>query len=94
MKADHSIHEEWLQWQKREHIPEVMATGLFTDHKFFRLLEQDEADGLTYILQFFAADIDRYQKYIADHFTFFQKKAFLKWGDRFITFGTVMQVVQ
>ncbi len=94
MKVDHTIHDEWIEWQKNEHIPDTMATGLFADYKFFRLLEQDETDGLTYVIQYFAADIDRYQKYIDEYSSTLRKKAFARWGNRFITFHTVMQVVQ
>jgi len=39
MKVDHSIHDEWLLWQKEEYIPCVIATGQFTDSRFFRLLD-------------------------------------------------------
>lgn len=94
MKVEHSIHDEWVQWQKDENIPGIMATGLFTGYKFFRLLEQEETDGATYILQYFAEDIDHYQKYIDEYSTLLRKKAFLKWGNRLITFRTVMQTVQ
>ena len=40
---------------KEEHIPEVMSSGQFSDYKFFRLLEQDETDGVTYIIQYFSS---------------------------------------
>ena len=38
------IHEDWLQWMKTKHIPEVMATGCFTDFRFVRVLEMDETE--------------------------------------------------
>ncbi len=38
---------------KQEHIPEIMATGLFHDYRFCRLLEQDDSDGPTYTIQYF-----------------------------------------
>ncbi len=44
-KIDNSIEEEWLQWQHNVFIPDVISTGLFNDHRIFKLLEQDEADG-------------------------------------------------
>ena len=42
IKIDPRIEREWIRWQMEEHIPEVMASKLFSDHKFFKLLEQDE----------------------------------------------------
>lgn len=46
-KVDHSIADAWLQWMKEEHIPEVIATGCFSQSRILRLLEVDETDGLT-----------------------------------------------
>lgn len=94
MKIDHRIHDEWLQWQKEEHIPGILATKQFADYKFFRLLDQDETDGITYVLQFFAPDIDHYQKYIENFSSSFRQKIVEKWGNYCLTFNTVMEVVQ
>ena len=41
IKPDWSIHDEWVKWMKEEHMPELMKTGLFTDSRLCRLLEQD-----------------------------------------------------
>jgi len=87
------IEKEWVTWQQREHIPDVMASGLFTAYKFFRLLEQDEADGITYIVQFFASSPEQYHAYLEKKAPLFRQKALDRWGDKFIAFRTVMEVV-
>ena len=87
------IETEWIEWQKHEHIPEIMSTGLFTEYKFFKLLEQDESEGLTYVLQYFSSSIENYQKYISAFAPLLREKALTKWGDRFIAFRTVMEAV-
>ncbi|HVT85450.1 MAG TPA: DUF4286 family protein [Chitinophagaceae bacterium] len=94
MKVDPSIEKDWIKWQREEHIPEILATGLFTEHKFFRLLEQDETDGVTYVIQYFASSLENYQQYVEKFAPLFRKKASDKWKDRFVGFRTVMQVVQ
>ena len=93
IKIDPQIEQEWLKWQKEEHIPEVMRTGLFNDHKMFRLLEQDEHEGITYVTQYFALSIDHYKKYIEQFSSQLRKKTVDKWGDRCIAFRSVMQIV-
>jgi len=35
IKVDNNIEEEWLRWQKEIHIPEILSTGFFYDHRFF-----------------------------------------------------------
>lgn len=92
-KVQAGIEAEWMRWQKEEHIPEIMASGLFLEYKFYRLLEQDEADGITYIIQYFAKDIDHYNNYIHSFAPSLRKKALDKWGNKFIAFRTVMEVV-
>jgi hypothetical protein len=92
-KVDPSIANEWLQWQQEEHIPEIMALGLFTSYKIFRLLEQDEEDGVTYIIQYTTASMQQYKHYVDAHAALTRKKAFNRWGDRFIAFRSVMEVI-
>ena len=94
LKIDPEIESEWVQWQQQEHIPEVMATGLFNEYRFFHLLEQDETDGITYIVQYFASSMDDYKHYIENFAPLLREKALSKWGDRFIAFRTIMQLVQ
>ena len=31
IKIQEAIHEPWLQWLKEEHVPEVLASGCFTN---------------------------------------------------------------
>jgi len=87
------IEKEWVAWMKEEHIPEVMSSGQFTEHRFYRLLEQDEAEGITYIVQYFAPSMEDYNQYINKSAPLLRQKALKKWGDKFIAFRTVMQVV-
>src|SRR5882724_2875264 len=93
LKVSAAINTGWLQWQKEEHIPEVMASGCFTDYKFFRLLEQDETDAFTYIVQYTATSVEDYHKYMDKAAPALRKRAIKKWGDQFIAFRTVMEIV-
>ncbi len=87
------IEKEWVQWQINEHIPEIMATELFSDFKFYRLLEEDTNDGITYVVQYFSSTFENYTRYINSSASTLRQKSFEKWGDKFIAFRTVMQVV-
>jgi hypothetical protein len=93
IKIDPAIKAEWLQWQHGEHIPEIMATGLFSEYRMFRLLEQDEEEGITYVVQYFAGSMDAYQRYVEHHAPVLRRKALEKWGERFVAFRTVMELV-
>lgn len=88
-----AIETEWLQWQQQEHIPEVMASDQFAEYKFYRLLEQNEPDSITYVVQYFASSFDRYNTYIAEFVPAIRQKALERWDNKFIAFRTIMQVV-
>jgi len=89
-KVGWTILENWLLWQKEEHIVRHMETGLFDDWRIFRLLDQDEEEGPTYIIQYFTTDLHRYEQFIIEFAPGLQRTAWDKWGDRFIAFRTLM----
>ena len=93
IKIDPAIEAEWIQWQQQEHIPDIMASGQFSHWKMFRLLEQDDTEGMTFVIQYFALSLENYNCYIEEYAPLLRQKAFAKWGNRFIAFRTVMQVV-
>lgn len=93
IKVEPSIATEWLEWLKREHIPDVTGTGCFTHATTLHMLEADETDGITYAVQYHANSKEEYQRYIENFADEMRQKALTKWGNRFIAFRTVMRVV-
>jgi hypothetical protein len=93
IKIVNAIHVDWLQWLKEEHVPEVIQTGCFTNASILRLLEGDDAEDPTYTIQYFAESKGLYNRYIENHAPAMRQKSFDKWGDQFIAFRSVMQVV-
>jgi hypothetical protein len=94
VKVDGSIAGAWLQWLLNEHIPSMMDTNCFVDYKVVRLLEVDDTEGPTYAIQYSAESKADYNRYISIHSSKMQKLSFEKWGDRFIAFRSVMEVVK
>lgn len=93
IKVEHSIADEWLSWLKEEHIPDVISTGCFTDARVLRLLEVDESDGITYAIQYHAESKALYNRYIKEYATPMRNKSTEKWGEKFVAFRSVMQIV-
>src|SRR4051812_43707164 len=58
VKVAHPIAAEWLRWMKDEHMPDILATGLFIESRLCRLLEQDETDGITYSAQYMCDSLE------------------------------------
>ena len=93
IKVNASIHYEWLSWLKQEHIPDIINTGCFTSANILRLLETDDIDGPTYAIQYFAESKALYNIYIEKYAGLMRQKSFDKWGNQFIAFRSLLEVV-
>ena len=93
IKVDWTIADSWLRWMREEHIPEVMSSNCFEKNLFVRLLEVDEAEGPTYAAQYFAESLSKYDEYLQHYAPLMRQKTINKWGDKFIAFRSLMQVV-
>ena len=94
VNVDWSIHDAWLQWILREHMPEMVNTGCFTHSQLLRLLEADEIDGPTYTAQYFAETKSDYNRYVEIYSPAIRQKYFDKWGDNVVAFRSLMEIVQ
>jgi hypothetical protein len=92
-KVTWAIHDEWIEWMKEVHTLEVVNTGCFTNVTILRLLDIDENEGPTYAVQYLAESKALYNRYIEKFAPTFRQELFDKWGDNFIAFRSLMQVV-
>lgn len=93
IKVHNTIKDEWLAWLKEEHIPDVLGTQCFSKATILHLLETDESEGPTYAIQYKAENMDDYTCYISDFAGIMRQRSFDRWGDKFIAFRTIMEVV-
>lgn len=95
VKLQPALSEEWLTWMKEVHIPDVMATGLFLEHKMYRIL-LDEEDGDSFAIQYMAASMADLQEYQAKHAQRLQaehKARYGENGERYVAFRTLLESV-
>ncbi len=92
ISVEADIHDEWFRWMRDEHIPDVMATGLFLDSRMVRVLAEEDA-GLTYAVQYTCADRTTYERYRHEFAPALQAKTQARYGGRFVAFRTLLEVV-
>jgi hypothetical protein len=89
-----SAHEDWLTWMRTKHIPDVLATGFFTEHKLMRIVSrQPDEEGFTYAIQYFCnshEDLETYQKNFAPAL---QKEHTERYEGEFAAFRTVLELI-
>jgi hypothetical protein len=94
VNIDHDVHEEWLHWMRTQHVPEVMATGLFVESKMLRLLNEFDNGGITYSFQYYLKSMEDYIRYENDHAPRLQTEHARKYDGKFVTFRTLLEVVE
>ena len=92
-KVDPAVHEAWVTWMKEIHIPEIMLSGCFTSFQFVRLLELDDSEGPTYAVQFRSESKAAYNLYLEKYANKLRNDVYTKWGNKVISFRSLMQVV-
>ena len=93
VKVAHEVHDDWMIWMNEIHIPAVMETGFFVDNKFYKVLLQDESDGITYAIQYFCESMGNLQKYQGQHAPRLQKEHIDRYGEKCLTFRTLLETV-
>jgi Domain of unknown function (DUF4286) len=94
VKLDPSIKDRWIEWMQQTHIPEVLATGKFTDARLSELIEPiADDDSYTFVAQYFADSKANYNAYIELHAPVLREKGFAEFGNQFIAFRSLLRLV-
>lgn len=92
VKISNEKQEDWVQWMKKVHIPEVMNTGSFVDFVFSRILVEDE-DGVNYSIQYHCPDLSTLETYQKKFAPELQLKHTERYKNHFVAFRTLLQTV-
>lgn len=95
VNIDIEKEKEYVEWMKKTHIPEVMATGLFGESRFFKLLQEaDEDEGVNYSAQYFARSMSEINQYQRDFAPELQQKLKDKFGHHYVAFRSLLELVE
>ncbi len=94
VKVDLEINNIWVEWMKKDHIPKVLETGCFTGYKFFRIVEEDQTDGITYAVQYYANSMSDYFEYKEKFAPALQKETRDIFPDKFVAHRTILREVE
>ena len=93
VNIDFSVHDEWLQWMKEVHIPDVLNTGCFVENKICKVLSAEEEGGKTYAIMYLCPDMPTFNKYQTEFAPKLQQEHTAKFADKFGAFRTILEVV-
>jgi hypothetical protein len=93
INIDESAHEQWLTWMQKTHIPEMMATGKFTQAKMCRVLIVEEMGGFTYSVQYSVNSKEILQKYYREDAPRLRQDGLQLFSDKMLVFRTELEVI-
>jgi hypothetical protein len=92
VSIDDDAAENWLEWMKEVHIPEVLATGCFVNARIARILAEEQG-GKAYSVQYYAASMEAFEQYESTHADRLRTDHQLKYGAKTAAFRTLLQIV-
>lgn len=90
---DKRVENEWVEWMKETHIPEVLETNQFVEHRFFKVLNTEDPESSSYSVQYFAESMDQLNMYLAAFAPELQQKHHLRFPNQFAAFRTLLERV-
>lgn len=93
VNIDDTVHDEWLEWMKSSHIPDIMQTGLFKDYRILRILGDDEAGGETYSFQYTCENMEKFRQYEDIYAPALRGEYNNRYKDKFVAFRTLLETI-
>ena len=93
VSVEESVQNEWLNWMKTEHIPEVMACGIFTKAQINHVIVQSDSDN-TFAIAYTCSSMKELHQYQIKFAPELQKKYNEKFKEKTIAFRTLMEVIE
>ncbi len=94
IKVRIEVAAQWQDWMTLHHLPAVMASGCFEDHRFYKLCEQDDPDALTFVVQYYCQNMENYSTYRTTFAPALQAQTNELFKDQFLAFRTLMEDVR
>lgn len=92
--VDVQVADDWFNWMKMHHIPEVMNSGYFVSHRLCKLIQPESEQGsVTYAVQYFCSNLDKLQEYLTQAAPGLRDKHHERFGNKAQTFRTVLEII-
>jgi hypothetical protein len=94
INIEDDVHDQWLNWMKQEHLPQVMATQMFLEYKMLRLISrQEDETGKTYAIQYLCESMEKYEAYQSKFAPALQAETKKLFDGKFVAFRTILELV-
>lgn len=93
VSIDPGVHQEWLEWMRTTHIPDVMATGCFIESRISRVHGEEEG-GMTFAISYVSPSEEKMDEYRREHAPRLQADHSSRFQGRFAAFRTLLTIIE
>ena len=93
INVEDAVHDKWLQWMQKKHIPEMLALGKFSNALMSKVMVEEEMGGTTYSVQYTTDSKETLEKYYKEDAPTMRKEGMQLFANQFIAFRTELEVI-
>ena len=93
INIEESVHDQWLKWMHKKHIPDMIATGKFIKALMSKVMVNEEMGGLTYSIQFTTESKEMLEKYYLEDADRLRSETIRLFSNKFVAFRTELEII-
>ncbi len=93
INIEQAIEQDWLRWMQEKHIPEMLATGKFSEAKLCQVMVGEE-QGVTYSIQYTTDSKETLEKYYREDADKLRQEGLSLFREKFVAFRTELKVIK
>jgi len=93
INIDEAVEKQWLHWMQEEHIPDMLATGKFTEAKMCQVMVKEDLGGITYSIQYTTDSKETLERYFKEDANRLRQEGVKLFANKFVAFRTELNVV-
>ncbi|PCE66128.1 DUF4286 family protein [Sediminicola luteus] len=93
INIDDSVHDQWLDWMRKTHIPDMLGTGKFSEAKMCKVLVEEDMGGTTYSVQYRTKNKATLERYYVEDAPRLRQEGLKLFADKFVAFRTELEII-
>lgn len=87
------VRDAWLEWMQQTHIPQMLATGKFSEARLCRVLSEEQTGGVTYAIQYRTKNRELLDRYYREDAPRLRRESEERFGEHCLAFRTELELL-
>jgi Domain of unknown function (DUF4286) len=90
---ENSVHNQWMDWMQKVHIPAMLSTGKFFNARMVKVLIDHEPGTVTYSVQYYTNSKETLDRYYAEDAPRLRQEVLRLFSDKVLQFRTELEII-